>query len=123
MGSDETGRLADPLMRDRIVQQEMDGICFDLTMKRSREAALAGQDPGHAVSMSKYYASELNKRRQELMISVMGTQALGWEGTGFSAEELAQARSWLRSKGNSIEGGTSEIQLNVIAKRVLRLPD
>jgi alkylation response protein AidB-like acyl-CoA dehydrogenase len=120
---DEEGRLVDRLMRDQIAQLEMDGLCFDLTMKRSREDALAGRDPGHAVSMSKLYASELNKRRQEIMVSIMGTQALGWDGDGFSMDELAQARSWLRSKGNSIEGGTSEIQLNVIAKRVLGLPD
>ena len=53
----------------------------------------------------------------------MGTQALGWEGEGFDARELSITRSWLRSKGNSIEGGTSEVQLNVIAKRVLGLPD
>jgi alkylation response protein AidB-like acyl-CoA dehydrogenase len=73
--------------------------------------------------MAKYYASESNKRRQELMVSVMGNRSLGWEGEGFSRAELDQARAWLRSKGNSIEGGTSEIQLNVIAKRVLGLPD
>ena len=123
LGRNANGRLADPILRDHIVQLEMDNLCFGLTMKRSAEAARAGQNPGHTVSMSKYYASEANKRRQELMVSIMGTQALGWEGAGFSPNELAQTRGWLRSKGNSIEGGTSEIQLNVIAKRVLGLPD
>jgi acyl-CoA dehydrogenase len=117
------GKISDAALRDRIVQQEMDGLCFALTMKRSGEAAKAGQGPGHTVSMSKYYASELNKRRQELNVAIMGAQALGWEGPGFDAGQLAQARGWLRSKGNSIEGGTSEVQLNVIAKRVLGLPD
>ena len=58
-----------------------------------------------------------------ILVSAVGTQALGWEGEGFSREELALTRDWLRSKGNSIEGGTSEIQLNIIAKRVLGLPD
>jgi alkylation response protein AidB-like acyl-CoA dehydrogenase len=123
LGHDDEGRLAEPILRDRVVQVEMDNLCFGLTMKRSGEGAKAGQEVGHTVSMSKYYASELNKRRQELLVSIMGTQGLGWEGEGFSAAELAQARGWLRSKGNSIEGGTSEIQLNVIAKRVLGLPD
>jgi len=123
VGRDAEGRLSDAALRDRIVQLEMDNLCFGLTMRRSGEASKAGLNPGSTVSMSKYYASELNKRRQEVMVSAMGTQALGWEGEGFSPAELAQTRGWLRSKGNSIEGGTSEIQLNVIAKRVLGLPD
>ena len=73
--------------------------------------------------MFKYYGTEQNKRRYELLLSAMGTQALGWEGDGFGEEELQVTREWLRSKANSIEGGTSEVQLNVIAKRVLGLPD
>ena len=66
---------------------------------------------------------ELNKDRYSLMVSLLGPQALGWEGDGFDDEELELTRQWLRSRGNSIEGGTSEIQLNIIAKRVLGLPD
>jgi len=62
-------------------------------------------------------------RRRELMLSIAGPQALGWEGAGFEESELTLTRDWLRSRGNSIEGGTSEIQLNIIAKRVLGLPD
>ena len=62
-------------------------------------------------------------RRHEVMVKTMGPQALGWEGAGFEADELDLTREWLRSRGNSIEGGTSEIQLNIIAKRVLGLPD
>ena len=53
----------------------------------------------------------------------MGTRALGWESEAFADRELNTTRQWLRSKANSIEGGTSEVQLNVIAKRVLGLPD
>jgi alkylation response protein AidB-like acyl-CoA dehydrogenase len=73
--------------------------------------------------MFKYYGTELNMRREELMLSIRGPQALGWEGEGFEPAELNQTRTWLRSRANSIEGGTSEIQLNIIAKRVLGLPD
>ena len=73
--------------------------------------------------MFKYYGTELNKRKFELMLESMGTQSLGWEGDAFDADELRTTRSWLRSKANSIEGGTSEVQLNIIAKRVLGLPD
>ena len=56
-------------------------------------------------------------------MKALGSQSLGWEGESFNAEELLVTREWLRSKANSIEGGTSEVQLNVIAKRVLGLPD
>ncbi len=117
------GRVASPALRERIARQKMDGKAFALTLQRSAEEAKAGQRPGAASSIFKYYGTELNKRRYELMLEILGTQGLGWEGDGFSQEELGIARSWLRSKGNSIEGGTSEVQLNVVAKRVLGLPD
>jgi alkylation response protein AidB-like acyl-CoA dehydrogenase len=57
------------------------------------------------------------------MVQIAGPQGLGWEGEGFSDDEIRVTRDWLRSRGNSIEGGTSEVQLNIIAKRVLGLPD
>jgi alkylation response protein AidB-like acyl-CoA dehydrogenase len=101
----------------------MDQRCFLTTLRRSAEEAKAGQGPGAASSMFKLYGTELNKRRYELLVKVLGSQALGWEGEGFNTRELGTTREWLRSKGNSIEGGTSEVQLNIIAKRVLGLPD
>ena len=119
----EGGRLADPTLRDRIAQYELDSLCFGLTLKRNGQEAKAGQGTSAASSMFKLYASEMNKRRSEIQMSVRGAASLGWEGEGFSDNELMETRGWLRSKGNSIEGGTSEVQLNVIAKRVLGLPD
>lgn len=117
------GKLADPHLRDEITQNEMDTLCFTLTTKRAGAEAKTSAGPGHTASMFKWYGTELNKRRNEILISAMGTQGLGWEGDGFEFHELQQTRNWLRSKGNSIEGGTSEVQMNVIAKRVLGLPD
>ena len=73
--------------------------------------------------MGKYYGTEQNKLRYEIMLAAMGTRGLGWEGEPFTPEELVITREWLRSKANSIEGGTSEINLNVISKRVLNLPN
>jgi alkylation response protein AidB-like acyl-CoA dehydrogenase len=116
------GRVADPVLRDRIAQQEMDTRAFRLTQRRAAEEAKGGS-PGPASAMFKYYGTELNKRKFELLLQCVGTQALGWEGDGFAPDELRIAREWLRSKANSIEGGTSEVQLNIIAKRVLGLPD
>jgi alkylation response protein AidB-like acyl-CoA dehydrogenase len=71
-------------------------------------------------SMLKYYGAELNKRRHELLMSAGGSDALEWEGERSRSGD--RARAWLRTKANSIEGGTSEVQLNIIAKRLLELP-
>ncbi len=92
-------------------------------MRRSGEGAKAGRGPGAATSMFKLYASELHKRRSETLMSARGAAALGWSGDEFAPMDILETRGWLRSKGNSIEGGTSEVQLNIIAKRVLGLPD
>jgi alkylation response protein AidB-like acyl-CoA dehydrogenase len=101
----------------------MNDRVYGLTMMRSAQEAQAGNPPGAASSMFKYYGTEQNKRRYELMLSMLGSRALGWEGEGHLADELSVTREWLRSKANSIEGGTSEVQLNIIAKRILGLPD
>lgn len=117
------GRLADPVYRDQVAQVEMDQTCLDLTIRRAQDSMKAGHKPGPETSIFKYYGTETNKRRRELMVDLAGQQGLGWEGAGFDPAELSATRDWLRSRANSIEGGTSEIQLNIIAKRVLGLPD
>jgi acyl-CoA dehydrogenase len=119
----EHGRLGDPVLRDRLTQVELDQLALDLTLSRSRDRLKAGQPPGPEASIFKLYGTEVNQRRRDLMGAIAGPQALGWEGPGFSDEELGLTRDWLRSRGNTIEGGTSEIQLNIIAKQVLGLPD
>ena len=118
----DTDKLSDPVLRDRIARFRIDSEAFALTSRRSAEESEGG-GPNHISSMLKYYGCELNKRRCELLLEAAGNRALGWEGEGFDADELSLAREWLRSKANSIEGGTAEIQLNVIARRVLDLPD
>jgi alkylation response protein AidB-like acyl-CoA dehydrogenase len=120
---ESNGRIGDPALRDRIARYAMDAHAFQLTVRRAAEEAKTGGAPGPASAMFKYYGTELNKHKFELLLAAAGTQALGWEGEGFAADELRITREWLRSKANSIEGGTSEIQLNIIAKRVLGLPD
>ena len=89
-------------------------------MERFGDLARARQAHPAFSSALKYYGAELNKRRHELMMSAGGSDALEWEGA--ASNEGAAARAWLRTKANSIEGGTSEVQLNVIAKRILELP-
>jgi alkylation response protein AidB-like acyl-CoA dehydrogenase len=117
------GRIADPALRNQIADYSMDAQAFQLTRRRAADEAEAGRPPGPMSAMFKYYGTELNKRRYEMILAAEGTQGLGWEGEGFAADELRWTREWLRSKANSIEGGTTEVQLNIIAKRVLGLPD
>ncbi|MEH6591137.1 MAG: acyl-CoA dehydrogenase family protein [Halioglobus sp.] len=121
MGRDEAGRLASPMLRQNIAQYELDTTVFGATMARVGDEAKAGQGLGAASSIFKYYGTELNKRRNELNMAIGGESALGWEGEVYDGGQLS--RDWLRSKGNSIEGGTTEVQLNIISKRVLGLPD
>lgn len=117
------GRIADRVIRHDIARHEIKTRAFLSTLKRATDEAKAGQQVGATASMFKYYGTENNKAKFELMMKIMGYHGLGWEGAGFSERDLTTTRRWLRSKGNSIEGGTSEVQLNVIAKRVLGLPD
>ena len=85
-----------------------------LTVKRSNDALKAGSRPGSESSIFKLFGTELNQRRWELAVRMAGTEALLWEHP--------IGRQWLRSRGNSIEGGTSEVQRNIVARRVLGLP-
>ncbi|WP_438984946.1 acyl-CoA dehydrogenase family protein [Aequoribacter sp.] len=121
MGTDASGRLRAGTLRSVIAQYQLDTLAFAATMEKVKDEAKAGQGLGPASSIFKYYGTELNKRRNELLLSVEGESALGWSGEEYNDGEIA--RAWLRSKGNSIEGGTSEVQLNIVAKRVLGLPD
>ena len=116
-------KIANTALRDRILRHQMNGQAFAVTLKRSAEEAKLSTGPSATSSMFKYYGTEQNKNRYEVMLDLMGTNSLAWEGDEFKANELSTTREWLRSKANSIEGGTSEVQLNIIAKRVLALPD
>ncbi len=120
---EQDGRIADQVVRDRISQVSVDHQAFLLTMQRNNDNLKAGHRPGPESSIFKIYGTELNQRREELMLSIRGPQSVGWEGPGFEEAETTQTKAWLRSRGNTIEGGTSEVQLNIIAKRVLELPE
>ncbi|PQA87784.1 acyl-CoA dehydrogenase family protein [Hyphococcus luteus] len=120
VGREEGGRLADPLLRGKIAQAEVDGWAFLLTLERMKDEAKAGQGVGANSSMLKYYGTEYNKRRFEILMDMGGSDELEWEGE--RTKDGKRARNWLRTKANSIEGGTSEVQLNIIAKRILELP-
>jgi acyl-CoA dehydrogenase len=120
VGTDAQGRLSELVLRAQIAQFEVDEAAFRMTLERAGDMAKAGQGNPAFSSALKYYGAELNKRRHELLMQVGGSDALEWDSD--RSQHGAAARTWLRSKGNSIEGGTSEVQLNVVAKRILNLP-
>ena len=120
VGLDHEGRLADPLLRASIAVFEVRSKAFGMMSERFIDELKAGRAHPAQPSMMKYYGTELNKARHELMMAAGGSDTLEWESERSSGG--AGARGWLRTKGNSIEGGTSEVQLNIIAKRILDLP-
>ena len=120
IGVDDEGRLDEPMLRARIAEMEVDAAAFRLAMERAGDQVKAGQAHPAIASMLKYYGSELNKRRHELLMAAGGSDALEWESERSRGGKTA--RDWLRTKANSIEGGTSEVQLNIIAKHLLQLP-
>jgi len=120
VGLDRDGRLADPLLRAQIAVFEVRAKAFAAMSERFIDELKAGRSHPAQPSMMKYVGTELNKARHELMMAAGGSDALEWESE--RSRGGAGARAWLRTKANSIEGGTSEIQLNIVAKRILELP-
>jgi acyl-CoA dehydrogenase len=120
VGRDAIGRLDDPILRAEIARFEVDEAAFRAWIQLVGAQSRGGEAHPAISSALKYYGAELNKRRWELMAAAGGADALEWEGA--RSQDGTIARTWLRTKGNSIEGGTSEVQLNVVAKRILGLP-
>jgi len=123
IGKNDAGKVSDADLRQRITTHKMEVRAFTMTVRRIEEESKASKGPSPAVSIIKYAAAKTNQERTELMVEVLGTQGLGWEGDAYKPGEIAAMRGMLRAKGNSIEGGTSEVNLNVISKRVLGLND
>ena len=115
--ADETGGLTDASLRAEALRAEVDALAIGLTLERYKDMAEAGQGVGDASAMLKYMGTELNKQRHELMMSAGGSDALEWDGPLGN-----RPADWLRTKANSIEGGTSEVMLSIISRRVLGLP-
>ncbi|WBU52991.1 acyl-CoA dehydrogenase family protein [Paracoccus sp. SCSIO 75233] len=113
------GRLADEILRAEIARAAIDTHAFEATRARYLEETEQGGSLGPRSAVAKLTGTEFNKRRQELLVSLQGLESFRWEN---GASESSTGRSWLRSKGNSIEGGTTEIMLEIIAKQILELP-
>lgn len=109
--------LSDVTLRAAAMKCEIDSLAIGLTLERYKDQAEGGQGAGDASAMLKYMGTELNKQRHELMMAAGGSDALEWDGPLGN-----RAGDWLRTKANSIEGGTSEVMLSIVSRRVLGLP-
>ena len=114
--------LAEPLIRDALVRSEMEQEAMRQTLRRANDRIRSGDRPGPESSIFKVVGTELNMRRWDLAVEIADLDGLHWEGDPHRDRDVAMTRQWLRSRGNSIEGGTSEIQRNIIARRVLGMP-
>jgi len=119
----EQGILPDDNLRAEIAQVQMDRLCYETLHRMNTEARNSGRGMGPESSMFKLYLSELNQRTSDLRQRLNGHESLVWAGEDLDPQEATMTRQWLYGKAATILGGTSEIQLNIIAKRVLGLPD
>ena len=117
----EDNKIADPEIRSQVADYDMSMHAIGLTHFRTFEEKTAGIRSAAPLVM-KYVGTEAEKVKSELLLAMLGSKGLGWEGEGFSSEEIDTTRLWAMSKGMTIAGGTSEVQLNVIAKNILKLP-
>ena len=120
---DENGKVQDAEARDKVTKHVMLERSMQLTVQRVVAEAKSGGAPGATTSIFKYVGSSLAKEGSSLKAELRGFAGVGWEGEAFDADELESTRSWLRDRAVTIYGGTNEVQLNIIAKRVLGLPD
>lgn len=117
------GKIADSEAREKIVKQTMLEKSMQLTVKRVFEESKSGKAPGATTSIFKLVGSTISKESSALQSELRGTAGVGWEGDSFTEKELDACRGWLRDRAVTIYGGTNEVQMNIISKRVLGLPD
>ena len=117
------GLLADPTMRERLADHNIDTRALDLTMQRAVEEARVGQSTRDIGAVGKFRWAAMMKAEYDIAMDAAGSGGLGWEGPGFESAQLERTREWLFSRAHSIWGGTDEIQKNIVAKRVLGIPE
>jgi alkylation response protein AidB-like acyl-CoA dehydrogenase len=110
----------DPIVRQRIVRVLSEERIRDWTNQRVRAQLKAGRAPGPESSVGKVHQGELNQRIQLLATELLGPGGTAWEGS--DADRPLEVRGMLRSRANTIEGGTTEVNKNIVGERVLGLP-
>tara|TARA_B100000035_G_scaffold46357_1_gene35131 strand:- start:4702 stop:5898 length:1197 start_codon:yes stop_codon:yes gene_type:complete len=123
VGLDDSGKLADADLRQRLANHLMDRQSHALTLGRIAAEAKGNVEVSAASSILKNSATHVSQTRADLILEIMGDQGLGWEGDAFDPNELETVRSWLYGMAASIAGGSFEIQYNIISKNILGLPE
>ena len=123
VGTNENGTLEDTDLRLRLANHLMDEKAHKLTIRRIMAEAKGNVEVTAVASILKNSATDVAQSRTELLMELMGSQGLGWEGNEFSQDELASVRMWLGVKAMSIYGGSYEVQKNIISKNILGLPE
>jgi len=117
------GKLADINLRDRLVTNDMNTRAQQITQRRAIEE-MRSRAPGFASSVVKLTNALNIQDADELLMEAMGSQGFRWDTeSGATDSEVGALKRWLYQKSLTIAGGTKEVQLNIIAKRVLGLPD
>jgi alkylation response protein AidB-like acyl-CoA dehydrogenase len=121
---DKHGRslTKDPVMRQKLAQLWIDTECLKYTGARAITKLLKGELPGAEASTGKMVWVETHQRLQELAMEIEGPYSQLARGSDLAIDGGVWQYSFLRSRANSIEGGTTEIQKNIIGERVLGLP-
>jgi alkylation response protein AidB-like acyl-CoA dehydrogenase len=123
VGTDEDGRLADPDLRTRLTRHLMEERAFALTGRRAAVENRSNSGPSAVSSVLKNVGSWVRQERAELAVEILGNRGLGWGGADFTDDEVATMKAMLRGKSGTIAGGSQEVQNNIIAKRILGLPE
>ena len=119
----QLGRTAEPTFRQRLMAVYAEERVRAWTNQRVRATVRAGGTPGPAASIGKVHQGALNQRIQLLAADVLGPGAAAWEGDGAYPDDMPlEVKGMLRSRANTIEGGTSEVNKNILGERVLGLP-
>ena len=118
----ERGRWDDPVIRNKIMRLWAQEQIRGWTNARVRAALSAGQSPGAASSIGKVHQATLNQQIQDVMVDLLGTDALAWDATDDVDALPREVQGWMRSLANSTEGGTTDINKNILGERVLGLP-
>jgi alkylation response protein AidB-like acyl-CoA dehydrogenase len=117
-----TGRLADPLVRQRLAQARIEGEIFRLHNERTLGRLARGDEIGSESSLVKLFWAGMSQRLADTAVAVLGPDALLAAGDEHAIDRGPWARELLATRANSIMGGTNEIQRNVIGERLLGLP-